>query len=427
MSRDACFGDSPDPPDGVSSLPAQVAPSADALSALEAIDSVARERVLVFGSLPPNGRDIDLLVREADVTGIVSCLRDADFQRCRQKLALFRDCSVCVVELVEAGEWSLPAAEVDALFSEGAPLDGLDKVVEPAPHHVLLILARKLAGDRRLGSKQRARIDRAIDRSPAAWELAGRRAALWDAEAALAHLRRLYEASSDRRRKIVRRPSRTSIITLSGVDGAGKSSQAMFLQTALDRLGHDAVIEWSPAHAISLNFLANPIRRLLRYEGQSSLPDRINPEFRPSAYPAVVVHAWVTIAVLATALSLWRAVWAHLGRGRVVVCDRFTLDFATFFSYRHGIKHDLRFQRWLLRLVAPRPKASYFLDLAPEEALARKEDQYTLPELHRQAELYRSFASSFRVRTFDGQQPAGALAREIGLDIWRKLDRCAYE
>jgi thymidylate kinase len=402
-------------------------PSATAMSVLRAIDVIARERILVFGSLPPHGRDIDLLVSRTDEDTIISYLRETGYEHCKNKWLLFRDCSACVLELVQAGDWTLPPSELESLFADATPLNGFSRVVEPSPHHVLLILSRKLGKRGRLGSKQRSRIERALAKNSAAWDLAERSATDWNTEAALAHIRRLYEGRSRCLRMPAGLPRRSRIIALSGIDGAGKSSQAESLREALDRLGRHAVIEWSPAHVISLNVVARPIRKLLGYGPQSTLPDRVNPDLRPSAYPTVVVHTWVTIAAFATALSLWRAVWSHLGRGRVVICDRYTLDFATFLAYRHGIKHKLRFQRWLLRTAAPRPMTAYLLDVPPEVALARKKDQYVLPELRRQAALYRSFSTEFNVLTLDGEQPVDALCKEIAFDAWRKLERCASE
>ena len=275
------------------------------LEVLQRLENVARDRILIFGSLPPQGRDIDLLVQASDERACANELAAAGFARGANHWVLFTDCSARVVELVPATDWGLAPSERAALFSEAAPLNGFVKVVEPSPHHALLILARKLAGQRGpLAPKHRSRIDRALATNGSAWDLAASNAKRWDAEAALARLRMRYEGSAGSRRSFAKRPRRSRVIALSGIDGAGKSSQAKFLQQTLDRLGYHAVVEWSPSHAISLKAVATPIRRLLGYGRQSELPDRINPELRPSAYPAVVVHTWVTLSAFATALSL---------------------------------------------------------------------------------------------------------------------------
>ena len=305
--------------------------SSNAVAVLRTIDSIVQERVLVFGALPPRGRDVDLLVHSTDEAAIASKLRDEGFLEFEREWVLFTDCSVCKIDLVQTEAWNLPSGELEALFFEGRTLKSVSNIVEPSPHHTLLILARKLARHKRLDPKYRRRIDAALQEEPKAWQLAHGRATLWRASTALKSLEAMYNDQQHfRPSKRIRRPSRTRIISLSGVDGSGKSSQAQFLRETLDRLGFEAVVEWTPARVVSLDFLTNPARRLLRLGPRSQLPGRINPDLRPSSYSPVVTHTWVAIASVATAISLWLAVWRHLGRGRVVICDRYTLDFAVF-------------------------------------------------------------------------------------------------
>jgi thymidylate kinase len=397
-------------------------PQADS-AVLHTIDAVVRERVLVFGSLPPKGRDLDLLVSSPDADAIAARLREDGFGSCGQEWALFHDCTVTKIDLVRASDWNLPADELSALCSEAIVLNGFTNIVEPSPHHTLLILARKLARRRPpLDQKYRARIDTAISKNPEVWEVARRRARLWRAENALAHLESLHARQNHQRRRL-RRPSRTRVISLSGVDGAGKSSQAQALQNSLDRLGFNAVVEWTPVHVLNLEFVTRPARKLLGVGAPSRLPDKVNPDFRPSGYPPIVAHSWVAVAACMTAFSLWRSIWQHLGRGKVVICDRYALDFAVFLRYRHGSTQSFRLQTWLLRTLAPKAFCSYFLDVAPEAAFGRKEDQYSLPELQRQADLYRAESARFDVRRLDGEQPPEVLCGDIAADAWRSLKR----
>ena len=398
--------------------------SSHAVAVLRTIDSIVQERVLVFGSLPPQGRDIDLLVHSTDEAAIVSKLRDEGFLEFEREWVLFSDCSVCKIDLVQTEAWNLPSGELGALFSEGRALKSVSNVVEPSAHHTLLILARKLARHRHLDPKYRRRIDAALQVEPRAWQLAHGRATLWRASTTLKHLEALYNDQKRFRPSIrMRRPRRTRIISLSGLDGAGKSSQAELLRDTLGKLGLETVVEWTPARVVSLDFLTNPARRLLRHGPRSRLPDRINPDLRPSDYSAVVTHTWVAIASVATAISLWLAVWRHLGRGRVVICDRYTLDFAVFLLYRHGANANLRFQTWLLKTMSPNVLCSYLLDVTPEVAFERKADEYSPSELRRQSELYRLESVRFNVRRVDGEQPPEAVCAEVASNAWHRLKR----
>src|SRR5207302_6303203 len=101
--------------------------------------------------------------------------------------ALFGEDRVFGVELVPAESWGLPAAELERLFAEATPLPGASQLVEPAPHHALLIAARKRGG--RLDAKLRTRVARQLERDRGAWEAAEAGAGRWRAERALVGLR----------------------------------------------------------------------------------------------------------------------------------------------------------------------------------------------------------------------------------------------
>ncbi len=219
----------------------------------------------------------------------------------------------------------------------------------------------------------------------------------------------------------MRKPARTQILAFSGLDGAGKSSQTQALASALERLGFQAAVEWAPSHALQLNFVANPVRRMLRVGKRSTAPGAVNPDLRPAELPAVVAHAWLTLQALATTVSLWRACLPHLGRGRIVVFDRYGLDYAVFMQYRHGAGRRFRFQTWLIRALSPRPRCAYLLDVSAETAIARKEEQYRVDELRHQSELYRKEAAAFGAARVDGELPHDDLCELIAQDVWRSL------
>jgi thymidylate kinase len=391
--------------------------------ALELVDSVVRQRALIFGSLPPQGHDIDLLLEDEDADAVAARLSAQGLVSWQNEWLVVAEGSAAVLELARSSAWRLPPDELTRLFEEAEPLPGASRLVTPAPHHVLLILARRLARRRtQLAPKQRTRIAAALAAAPAAWEVADDRAKAWAAGAALARLQALYaDRTSDEPRTRLKRPKRTRVISLSGLDGAGKSSQARLLADGLDRLGFPVVVEWAPARHPDLRLLSEPVRRLLRIGRRSTATGRTNPDFRPTRYPAGVAHTWVTIQAIATAFSFWRGVAPHLGRGKVVVFDRYGLDYAVFLRYRHGSGRSFRPQLRLLKALSPRPLCSYLLDVPAETAHRRKEDQYTLEELRRQAEVYWEELELFGVRRRDGEQAPDELFAAILTEVWEAL------
>src|SRR4051812_42000085 len=80
------------------------------------IDAAASGRVIVLGSLPPAGRDLDLLARSPERERIERALDAAGLARKGSDFALFRACRAYGVELIDAEEFA-PQAALDDLFA----------------------------------------------------------------------------------------------------------------------------------------------------------------------------------------------------------------------------------------------------------------------------------------------------------------------
>ena len=226
---------------------------------------------------------------------------------------------------------------------------------------------------------------------------------------------------------------RTSVITLSGLDGAGKSSQARALQAELERLGYDVAIEWIPiASNRSIGALSEAVRVLLRAvrrvppfrkvarhaENGGSLLAGAEAGTSGTAKRALGL-AWTTLLALANALAQRRRALRHAGRSRIVVFDRYTLDSVVILRHLWG--GDRRFPAWLIRTLSPRPVCSFLLDVPAETALARKRDQWNLENLRGLAELYRAEAPQLGVRRLDGERPREELTAQILAEITKSL------
>ncbi len=332
----------------------------------------------------------------------------------------FTDGSAYAIDLVPAESWNLPAPELAALYDEARPIEGMEQLVRPAPHHALLTLAR-------LGfsEKRRARIDAAV----------AERADAWGAAAALAPTWRVdLESLRHGRTRRALRPRRGHVVALSGLDGAGKSSQAAALREALAQLGHEAVVVWTPLGAnpfvgqISRTARAllkrltwiKPLGRLeqrLRSEG-GSIVARPTGEAGGRGH-SLLAGAWASFVALVNALEQRRAALRHTLRGRIVVFDRYCLDSVVRLRYLHG--GSRRFQARLLGAISPTPIASFLLDVPAETARGRKQDEWDLAALRRQAALYREEVARLGVTHLDGERPPEELAAEIARTVWSKL------
>jgi hypothetical protein len=284
--------------------------------------------------------------------------------------------------LIPVASLGLPEPELEALFAEAEPLSGRGKIVEPAPHHALLILARRLSREPRLLPKHHARIERALLRDPAAWAQARSRADLWGAERALARLSRLHADGDPRRvhrRLRAPRPRRNRVIALSSVSGEQAAWHAEALQRTLARLGFDTVVD-------------RPLSNL-----------------STGTAPGLA-------GVLELALSLWRPVWRHPVRGRVLIYGSSALDVAASLSARETTRGTLSRSSRLLRRLAPTPLRSYVIAQA-----AAAPDRP--PADGGQAAAYHAAAGAFGARLLDGERPSEDLCEEIAEDVWGALTR----
>ena len=403
---------------------------------IELVDSALAGRAVVFGSLPPEARDLDLLVRGADAEGLGARLAEEGFIRRRREWARFRGCAVELVDVVVAHAWALAQDELDALFDDAVPLEDRTHLVRPAPHHALLILARSEArGQGELSDKRRLRVDRALSEDPQAWQRAFAHAPRWRLEQALANLRAAHATGARpvtarvrrvRGRLTARRRGR--VISLSGIDGSGKSSQANALRETLETLGYEAAVEWTRlSYNPSLDLIGAPVKAVLR--AAQRLRSHSVPATESTADPGktlrrrsvFVTHVWAAIVALANASSQRRATRRHLARGRVVICDRYTLDSTIHLRYRYGAARRFRFQASLIRALSPRPLRSFFLDVPPALGLARKAEQYDLAQLTQQVGLYHEEYERLGARRLDGERPREELCADIAREVWLAL------
>ena len=98
-------------------------------------------------------------------------------------------------------------------------------------------------------------------------------------------------------------PSSARFITLEGVDGSGKSTQARLLKEALEAMGHDVLLTREPGGSPG----AEEIRALV-LEGE---PDRWSAETE------------ILLFTAARRDHLERTILPALAAGKIVICDRF--------------------------------------------------------------------------------------------------------
>jgi thymidylate kinase len=224
-----------------------------------------------------------------------------------------------------------------------------------------------------------------------------------------------------------------TIVTFSGLDGAGKSSQSRRLRAALQREGVVASIEWVPvAINPSIGIIKTVGKRILAViasdhgrvqRGQPGVDAaEVDAGKRLVRRSPAARHVWSTIVTAANVYSHWRALARHRDSD-VLIFDRYALDTAVRLHTWYDELGSVAFQSWLVRRLSPRTLQSYLLDVPADRALARKVDRWDLEVLTRQAELYRRDCGRFGVRRLDGERNVEDLAAEISVEVLGRLGR----
>jgi thymidylate kinase len=229
----------------------------------------------------------------------------------------------------------------------------------------------------------------------------------------------------------INRHRQISLVTLSGLDGAGKSSQGRLIQARLEDQGLRTTVAWLP---IAFNPSVEAVRDSLKSASRRLRParssnggagaDRAADADLARALvhrSAAARHAWVTVLAVANLVTNWRLAFTHSRTHDVLLLDRYSLDTAVRLAAWYGERGSVRFQTWLVRALSPRPVCSFLLDVPPETALARKRDKWNLEELTDQARMYRDRSDEFAVMRVDGERPPDQIADEIADEVLRRM------
>lgn len=192
-------------------------------------------------------------------------------------------------------------------------------------------------------------------------------------------------------------------ISLEGIDGSGKSTQARLLSDALRDMGRDTVLTREPGGSPG----AEEIRALV-LEGD---PDRWSAETE------------ILLFTAARRDHLERTILPALDAGKVVICDRFADSTRMYQGLSRG---DLRAQVDALHslMIGREPDLTLLIDMDPAKGLARAKgrngteerfEDFGLDLQERMRDgflgLAREFAPRFRV--IDGDRPQDIVAADV--------------
>lgn len=176
--------------------------------------------------------------------------------------------------------------------------------------------------------------------------------------------------------------SRGLFITVEGIDGCGKSTQARLIAAALEAAGHDVLRLREPGGVK----ISEQIRAILLDPANAEMGD-VCELLLYEAARAQLVHQVIRPALAA---------------GKTVVCDRFYDSTTAYQAFADGLDRNMVFQANELAVDGCRPDLTLVFDLPVEDALRRRsgreaEDRLELKGL----EFQERVAAGFRAVAVD--------------------------
>ena len=214
------------------------------------------------------------------------------------------------------------------------------------------------------------------------------------------------------RRRGRRLRHRRVVIAVSGVDGSGKSTVCRSLHRDLQRIGVPVSVVWTrPGMRIGrLDLVARVAKRLLGQGSAAGVTRVAGGEGALVSRRGVIGMVWA----LSISLAFLRDVRRRHRRGSgILLYDRHLADALVMLDVAYaGV--DLRAPEALIRRFLPASDLTFYLELPPEVAAARKPDDAFGPGfVKRQAERYRVRIQEVkRLRRLDGSRPPAEVARE---------------
>ncbi|MBC7237543.1 MAG: nucleotidyltransferase family protein [Chloroflexi bacterium] len=226
---------------------------------------------------------------------------------------------------------------------------------------------------------------------------------------------------------------RGMLVTLSGIDGSGKTTQAELLRRAFRVCDIRTRYVWSRAG--SSRFTDGVIRLVRRLTLGGALPKGEGLDLDSDTRAAKVARkrfwlrhplwraGWVALVGLDLLPRYWVCVGWPLLRRQVVIGDRYVYDAMVELAALADAPGFLesRAARWFLRLC-PRPGAAYLLHLDPERA-ATRDPQEVVAFLKQQVCLYRQGAAKWGLRVIDADRDLADVADELVRDGLRAYYR----
>jgi thymidylate kinase len=197
--------------------------------------------------------------------------------------------------------------------------------------------------------------------------------------------------------------TRGFLVTFSGLDGSGKSSQVDALRESLRTNGVTTVRAWTGINPI----FTPPFNALVRFLGLTHRKTIHGVVFfwRDLQRNSAIARLWPIAQALDFVPRALLSVKLPLLRGRVVISDRYVYDLIAELSDAELLG---RRTRRLLLTMLPRPGVAFLMDVSEDIAWKRaavpgRAREQPLYDLSRRRQVYKRLAKDFNIHVINGE------------------------
>jgi dTMP kinase len=214
------------------------------------------------------------------------------------------------------------------------------------------------------------------------------------------------------------------LICFTGIDGSGKTTQAKMLTDKLNEKGMDAIYVWNRGGSHWTKAFLKLGRFVLR------IPKKTinNNESVINPYDQKYVERKSKLFKFWIIRSLWEyatrfdhirqtkvEILPLLKSNKIVVCDRYiwdsTVDLAVTFNETEGWLNKKNNK--LTWNAVPFPDITFYIEISPEAAFARKEDIPNLDYVKKRARFYQEICRLLEMCRIDGTSDINLIHQEI--------------
>ncbi len=210
------------------------------------------------------------------------------------------------------------------------------------------------------------------------------------------------------------RGRRSVLISFSGVDGSGKSTQVKLLQERLAGMHIESRRVWCRWRPIT----SLPLLMILRRMGYAKVHHTSSIGFVETKIPPNGLSSlWAFLTQLDNLLKTGPMILIPLMLRKTVICDRYVLDLMVEGSADLGRSGRVATLGFKFLKVLPRPRQAFLVLVEPSVAFQRKPDMPTIAHFKARTELYKELAGSLGVTVLDGSQSP----ERIHDQIWSRV------